>query len=144
MKIFYSLTTVILCGVLLSCDLEGSQASGALAAVKSEGDLRSELKQREAQNPSKYIAGVYKNWKNLINEQVIQGTLTNSADLCSFKDMVLEATCISKTETPIAQQLFTVYEVLNQKQSTTFKFKFYAPSATAKCTLRVVTATPLQ
>jgi len=121
-----------------------SNSSLQFANGKSENELRQELKQKEQQDFGKYITGNYQTRKNIIGEQIVEGTLTNTADLSTFKDVVLEVTFLSKTQTPLNVQNHIVYELLTPKKSVAFKIKTIAPSATQGCSMRIINATPVE
>lgn len=108
---------------------------------KTPEQLRAELVQQEKQNPSQYLKDETKMRTNLIGQKVIEGTVTNSASVATFKDLVLQVDFLSKTDAVISTQKFTIYEVVGPQQSVKFKFKTYAPSETKGFAASIVNAT---
>jgi len=130
-----------LCFYLSGCQL--GYTSPSLANANNEEKLRTELKQIEQQNSPGYITGNYESWRNLMGQYVIVGTLTNAADLSTFKDIALEITFMSKTETVLDVQNHTVYESVGPKRSVLFKVKTDAPPATESYSVRIINAIPV-
>jgi hypothetical protein len=108
---------------------------------KTPEQLRAELVEKERQNPSQYLSDHTTMRENLIDQKVIEGTITNTASVAAFKDMVLEVNFLSKTQTAIATKNFTIYELIEPHQTVKFKFKTYAPSETEKFEASIINAT---
>ncbi len=113
------------------------------APVKTPEQLRAELAEQERRNPAQYLTDETTMRSNLIGEKVIEGTITNTASIATFKDITLQVDFHSKTETVISSKRFTVYEVLAPKQSTGFKFKTFAPSGTDGFSASIIDATAI-
>ena len=129
---------------LISCQSNPNSSYQPLGE-KTDIELRQELKQKEQQEFFKYLKVDYiKPRKNFFGETVVEGTISNNADLSSFKDIVLEITYMSKTQTALNVQNCTVYELLTSKKTVPFKYKTYAPKATEECSVRVINATPIE
>jgi hypothetical protein len=114
----------------------------SLLRKESEGELREQLKTKEEQHSTEFLSGEISFHDNLIGQSVIRGHVTNSATAATFKDIELTITYISKTGTPISNEIFTVYETLSPGQSTSFKFKTRSPKGTNNCKMAVSGATP--
>lgn len=109
---------------------------------KSAEELKIDLAQTEKQNPTNYISGRARSRQNLINQTVLEGTLTNSATLAAFKDIVLQVDFLSKTNSIITTQNITIYEQINPGQTTTFKTKIFVSKEVVDATLKIVGAKP--
>lgn len=112
------------------------------ATQKSPEELKIDLAQTEKQAPLNYIQGSTAHHKNLLGEMVIHGTLSNSATLAVFKDVVMQADFISKTNTLITSQKFTVYELIKPGQTVEFKQKTFVPKDVQDVQITIVGATP--
>lgn len=109
---------------------EDVRIKDSIERKQSEADLKEQLKAKESQHPTEFLAGEISFHDNLIGQSVIRGHVTNSATAATFKDIELTITYISKTGAPISNEIFTVYEVLKPGQSTSFKFKTRSPKGT--------------
>lgn len=109
---------------------------------KSPEELRQELLSKEQENASEYLKhqGTWRG--NLIGQTVLEGTISNSATLANFKDVVLEVTWLTKTETELKTELYTVYEFVGASKSVSYKIKVNAPSETAGVRIGISSATP--
>jgi hypothetical protein len=114
----------------------------SLLRKESEGELREQLKTKEEQHPTEFLAGEISFRDNLIGQSVIRGHVTNSATAATFKDIELTITYISKTGAPISNEVFTVYETVPPGQSASFKFKTRSPKGTSTSKMTVSGATP--
>jgi hypothetical protein len=110
---------------------------------RSEEDVREDLGTREARNPASYLSfdGTYR--KNLLGEIVIEGTISNSASIATFKDAVLHVTGYSKTETKIGTWEETIYEVFKPGNHKQIKAKMLLPSTVKTIGVEVFDATSL-
>lgn len=108
---------------------------------KTEAELKEELRQREMQNPKKYISTDL-TWRiNLVGETVIEGTLTNNATMATFKDPVLRVRWLSKTNSVMRESTYPVYEFLGARQSIRCKLKVHGPRKASDVSVVVESAT---
>lgn len=141
MRNLLAVLLLIIVGACNSASSNRQNNSTALLVQKTPEQFRAELKGIESTNPSKYLmvdAGWRKNW---IGEIVLEGTIRNTATLANFKDVILDVTWISKTQTEMGSDRYPVYEFVNAGQSTRFKLKVTAPSKTAGVRMRAIHAT---
>ncbi len=111
---------------------------------KTPEQLRMELQLQEKQNPANYLKPDITMRKNLISERVFEGNISNTASTATFKDIVLEVSYLSKTESVISKEKFVIYEVIGpQKTISIKKIKTFVPSATEGFSLEVVSAIPV-
>lgn len=110
---------------------------------KTPEELRQELLLKEQQSPSEYIThkGVWR--ENFWGLKVLEGTLSNSATMANFKDIVLTVTWLTKTETELKTENYTIYEYVQAGKSINYKLKVNAPSATAGVRIGIDSATPV-
>lgn len=114
------------------------------SSEKSPEQLRSELVQTEQQNPGKYISGRVRNRENLIGQTVVEGTLTNSATIAVFKDVVIQVDFISKTNSIMGSKKFTVYQAIHPGEAVSFKEKAFAGKDVADVHVSVVSASAVE
>jgi|ERR1017187_499587 hypothetical protein len=112
--------------------------------TKSEEQLRQELLVRERSNPSQFLINNATWKKNLIKQTVIEGTINNTATVANFKDVILNVTYVSQTNTAINTEQIVVYENFLAGKTTPYKIKVNAPSATNSVQIDVKSATPLK
>ena len=115
--------SVVLTLILVACNNSQNR-------IKTPDELRQELLVREQSTPSQYLKdnGTWR--KNLIGATVLEGTISNSATLANFKDIVLKVGWLSKTNTVIKTEEYIIYENVGAGQSIPYKIKVDAPPAT--------------
>jgi len=95
----------------------------------------------EYASPSQFLkpGGTYH--KTLLGPKYrIQGSIFNTATTAVYKDVVVEISFYSKTNTLISSKHVTIYEVLPPKAVKNFDMKVEAPKATDTIGWEVVTA----
>lgn len=112
--------------------------------VKTTAQLKEERRKKELASPATYIK-IKLNWrKNLVGETVLEGTLTNTATLASFKDPVVVVTWLSKTNTVLTKSRYPLYEYLGARKTISYKMKVKALSKYNNVKASVESATALQ
>jgi len=97
--------------------------------------------EREAENPSQYLTSKGNYNENLIGDKIkITGVITNNATYATYKDIVLEITYYSKTDTPLNTINYTVYEFVAPGASVPFKHKVKNYNNVGRINWRVVNA----
>ena len=106
---------------------------------KTLEDLKAELLQKENENPKEYLKANITMRGNLLGEKVFEGSITNNATLASFKDVVIEISFLSKTESVIGTEKFTVYENFTPRRTVSIKkYKIFSPKETEKFKYEIV------
>ena len=141
---------------LSSCNSEGSSGAAAAAIPKTPEELKMELLQQEQAEPLTYIsvdasmredevktrdAGLFHDAEYSPDGNTIRGTIKNTATVAKFKDVVLEVTFYSQTETPIETKEFTIYEFYSPNTTKNFELKVYPPEEMAKFGVEIKKAT---
>ena len=98
------------------------------------------LEETEKKNPTRFLSVTGHDRKNIIRQTVIIGTVSNSAKICSFKDIDIELSFYSKTGALLEKDHEMVYETIAPGSSTNFKTKYYAPRGTDSVALKVIGA----
>jgi hypothetical protein len=96
---------------------------------------------QEKSDPLKFLTfeGSYR--ESLFGRQiVIKGTITNSATIAIFKDIVLDITFYSKTNTVISTETNTVYDYFEPNSTKNFKLKLKAPKGTSSVDWKIISA----
>ena len=88
------------------------------------------LEDKEKQNPTAFLStdGTYR--INLLDEWVLEGTISNSATIATYKDVVLNVAFYSKTETHLGSERHTIYEYFSAGQTKNFKIKTFGYKGT--------------
>lgn len=89
----------------------------------NEETIKEDLITIEKRNPKRYLSVESRARKNLIDQNVIIGTITNSATLAKYKDVVLKVIYLSQTGSELGTERFTVYEYVPSGGSIDFKVK---------------------
>ena len=98
------------------------------------------LEATEKKNPTRFLIVEGHDKRNLIGQTVIKGTVTNSARICSYKDIDVELAFYSKTGTLLEKDHEVVYETIAPGDSKDFKTKYFAPKGTDSVALTVLGA----
>lgn len=98
------------------------------------------LEEKEKQNPTSFLStdGTYR--KNLMGEWVLEGSISNSATIATYKDVVLEISFYSKTKTLLGTEKEAVYEYFPAGQSKSFKIKTYGYKGTSSIGWNILSA----
>ncbi|OSZ82101.1 hypothetical protein CAP35_02190 [Chitinophagaceae bacterium IBVUCB1] len=100
------------------------------------------LEETERENPLQFLRIQGDNHVNLLNQEVVEGEITNKATLASFKDVEVRITFKSKTGSTIEKAVKTVNEVVAPQESVSFKFKMKKPKGTASVAVDIISAVP--
>lgn len=115
-----------------------------------------ELKLQEQSSPADFLsasatlspnrveireAGVFRDAEYGTDGYNLEGTVTNSATLARFKDVVLTVTFLSGTETVLEEQDYVLYEFVEPNATAAFSLHVYPPDATEKFNVSVKGAT---
>ena len=98
------------------------------------------LAETEKKNPRFFITVKSEDWKNIIGQRVIKGSITNTAKVCSYKDVDLELSFFSKTGALLEKDHEIIYETLAPGGSKGFKSKYFAPKGTNNVGVKVMGA----
>lgn len=146
------------CLLLLAVILQLFSCNTVTERPKTPEELRLELMSQEQNQPTYYLevdskmredqvlvkkAGLFRDAEYSPDGNTIFGTIANKATVAKFKDIVLEVTYFSQTDTPIETQEYTIYEYFEPQHSKEFQIKVYPPEAMKKFGLEVKSATPV-
>lgn len=110
--------------------------------TKSPVELKKSLLEIERDSPTDYLSAEFTFRKNLISEMVLEGTISNSATLANFKDVKINITWLSKTNSELESKEYTIYELVSAKGSATFKLKeLFYPKETKGVSMKILGAT---
>ncbi len=98
------------------------------------------LEETERENPLQFLRIEGDNHVNLLNQEVVEGEITNKATLASFKDVEVRITFKSKTGSTIEKTVKTVNDVVEPGKSVSFKFKMKKPKGTASVAVDITGA----
>lgn len=84
--------------------------------------------------------GTYR--ENLVGKFVLEGNVTNSASAITYKDVTLQISFYSSTQTLLGTEEQTIYEYFPPGQSVSFKFKTFGFQDTKSIGWQVIKATP--
>jgi hypothetical protein len=120
-----TITILLFASIALACCNDSSSSSSTYQEIpRSPEQLKMDLKQQEQNAPTDYLNadGTYK--ENFWGDKLkIQCEITNKATLAAFKDAVVRVTYYSKTETILAENDYTVYEIFQPNSSKTVEMK---------------------
>lgn len=119
-----------------------SGSSGNYDTNSSYEEAKMTLEEKEKQNPTSFLLtdGTYR--KALTGGWVLKGKISNTATIATFKDVVLEISFYSKTNTHLGTTQETVYEFFPAGQTKEFKLKTKAYKGTNAISWNIISATP--
>lgn len=81
------------------------------------------MEEQEKLNPVSFLStdGTYR--KNLLGKWVLEGTISNSATIATYKDVVLNVHFYSKTKTHLGTEKHVIYEFFLAGKAKSFKIK---------------------
>jgi hypothetical protein len=102
------------------------------------------LEDQEKENPLAFLRakGTYR--KNLIDQWVFEGSVTSSATVATYKDVVLRIVYYSKTDTEMGSEDKTVFEYFKPGASQEFKIKTNGYKKAEKIGFEIVSAMAIQ
>jgi len=125
-------TTAVLLTLCFLATLSFSACDNGYADnTGSYENARLTLKEQESLYPTSFIKsdGTYR--RNLIGEWVMEGSVTSKATVANYKDVVLNISYYSKTNTLIGSEQHTLYEYLAPGSTVQFKIKSFGYKGTS-------------
>lgn len=95
---------------------------------------------KEKKNPANFLSVNSKDKHNLLGQTVIKGTISNTAKICVYYDVVVELSFTSKTGALLEKDSETIYETIEAGKSVNFKTKYFAPKGTDSVLIKVMGA----
>ena len=102
--------------------------------------VKESLGDKEKNNPARFLSVINKDHKNIIGQTVVKGTITNSATVCTYKDVELRLSFYSKTATKLDEVVEIIYETIAPGKTVKFKTKYFAPKGTDSVAIKVMKA----
>jgi hypothetical protein len=131
-------TAFIVSVILFSCNSKADKA----ASDKNEYEKAKEsIEEKERKNPVAFLKVDSKDKHNLLGQTVIKGTISNNAKICTYADVEIELSFISKTGTLLEKDKETIYEIVSPGKEVAFKTKYFAPKGTETVNIKVLGAT---
>ena len=123
---------------VFSCN--SNDASNADSEKDSYEKTKKSLREKEENNPQKFLIISGNDRHNLVGQTVIKTTISNKASVASYKDVDIQLDFYSKTGTLLETDRETVYEIINPGKSKSFKTKYFAPKGTDSVALKILGA----
>jgi len=121
-----------------------SSCKGKTKAETAEKDsyekAKEALEEKEKKNPIVFLKVSGKDKHNIIGQTIVQGTITNNAKVCTYKDVEIELSFLSKTGVLLEKDSEIVYEIIEPGKSADFKSKYFAPKGTDSVGLKILQA----
>ena len=124
MKKILTISILLINLILLSCNNQSSS---------SYNDNKQDASSHEKNNPTSFLS--IDNIEENIWGSKIKSTISNSASLTTYKDIVIEINFLSKTNSIIKTENITIYEYFspNSKKSINFKIPNYKGTKKISC-----------
>jgi len=98
------------------------------------------LAQKEQKNPARFLQVTNRDRKNLIGQTVVIGYFTNTATVCTYKDVQIKLSFYSKTGTLLEEDIETIYETIAPNKKVKFKTKYFTPKGTDSVAIKILSA----
>jgi len=109
---------------LLVCIAMGScQTANTQRPSMQYDEKKTSLEQMERDSPLRFLKVRGKHHKNMLNRIVVEGEVTNSATIVTYKNIVLQITYLDEKGAVISKQKETLEEVVPANSSATFKLR---------------------
>ena len=133
--------TIILSGLffcLYSCDFASSTSYGDYGNDQSYEETKWTLEEKEQENPLSFLSTDGQYWQKRFGKKwIIEGTISNSASIATYKDVVLEIQFYSGTNTFISSTEHIFYEYFPAGTTEDFKIVDFAPEGTESINWKV-------
>lgn len=143
--IAFSVVVLILLvlGGLYYVNQRTESSPGKIASTEIYQEKVMTVKEIELSQPTRFLtaSGTYND--NFWGDKVkVHGTVTNTATAATFKDPVVKITYFSKSNTPIGDKTYTIYEIIPPHSTINFELKVYKYQNTDRVDWEVIKATP--
>lgn len=101
---------------------------------------KASLADMERENPMKFLKVNGDSHVNLVNKEVVEGTISNQATLATFKDIEVQVIFKDKGGSVIEKDTRVVNEVVKPNTNVDFKLKMKKPKGVASVTLDITGA----
>lgn len=145
---FFPCGLLLLILILPGCDKSGGGGSHSTyessydrpPSQQTYEETKMSLEDKERMNPVQFLSskGTYR--KNIFGEFVLEGKVHNAASVVTFKDIILDVSFYSKTNSHIRTVREVVYEYVKPGRSRSFKVKLYGPKGAKSVGWEVVGA----
>jgi hypothetical protein len=119
------MTIVIAIAFLLTnCNNSGNNSDYDGAYSSSYQEQKMSLEDKELANPTDFLdaTGTYR--ENLLGDKLkINGTITNSATVATYKDAVVRVTYYSKSKTNLGSEDYTIWDIFPPHSTKKFNLK---------------------
>jgi len=102
------------------------------------------LEETEKASPIEFLKarGTYR--QNIIAQWVLEGTISNTASLAKYKDVVLKIVYYSKTQTKIGSEEKTLFEYFKPNTQQSFKIKTAGFEGTSSIGFEIISANAVE
>ena len=98
------------------------------------------LEEKEKGMPTSFLKASFTYRQNLIDQWVLEGKISNTATVATYKDVTLNILYFSKTDTEIGSEEKTIFEFFRPGSSQDFKIKTNGYVGTASIKMQIVSA----
>ena len=130
-------TTLIAATFLFACKDDAKEKKFDADSYEKNKET---LADKEKNNPTKFLVIDNKDRKNIIGQTVVVGHISNTASVCTYKDVEIKLTFFSKTSVKLEEGIETIYETVPPGETVKFKTKYFAPKGTDSVAILVMKA----
>jgi hypothetical protein len=131
----YRLISVILCCLFLACNSANEQRPSAKYEEK-----KTSLEEMERDSPLKFLKVAASHHGNLLNQTVVEGTVTNKATLVSYKNLEVLITFKDENGSVLEKQKHTLDDIAKPGTTMGFKIKTGKVKGTASIIADITSA----
>ena len=133
MKFFLLVCSIII--LFASCSSSNNPSAGYEQKKTSLSDM-------ERNAPLKFLKVISSHHTNIIQQMVIDGEISNSATLISYKDVELRIKYLDKDGAVLDREKQIIYDSVGPNATMSFKIKTKVAGGTKAVTVDIVKATP--
>jgi hypothetical protein len=130
----------VLCFVIVSCFSCATKNESNKATQNNYEAAKKSIATIEAENPIKFLSATAKDRKNIVGQTVIKCAIASTATVATYKDIAIELSFFSKTNTLLEKDIETIYETVAPNSTINFKTKYFAPKGTSDVMVKIISA----
>lgn len=134
------ITGILILTVVILIAACRSKAAKDEAAKESYEQTKETLEDKERNNPLLFLTVSSHDKHNLFGQTVIKANITNTAKVCTYKEVQLELAFYSNSGTLLEKDNETVYDAITPGNSVDHKTKYYAPKGTDSIAIKIISA----
>lgn len=124
----------------LICLIASCKSDPASVDAKAYEEQKQSLADKEQSKPLAFLHVKSTNRKNWIGQTVVDGTITNTATVCSYKDVRLKMLCYDKNYKIVEEHEDVLDAIIKPNTNRDFKLRYRLPRGTDSIAVSIMSA----